>query len=662
VKTRQILLFLAFTIAWAGLLLRGFYIKFGSDARLDRQSTKQYETKITLPALRGDIFDRSGKELAVSVPAHSLFADSFLIESQKTFAKKIAPLIKLSEKEIRKATANKKKRFVWLARRLTLQQKKAIEALNLQGVGFIEESKRVYPNGPLAAHVLGFVGSESQGLEGVEKQFNSVLKGDPRDLTVQRDARGRPLFVEASDFTKRHDGRSLNLTLDRDLQYYLERQLELAVMRHQAKGAFGIILDPENSGVMAMANYPSFDLNSAKSVSAELRKNRVVADIFEPGSTFKIFTVAAGLRDKKILPNSVFDCEDGQFQIGKHFIREADQKHKFKMLTVNEIIQKSSNIGTTKMAFRIGDERLFSALLDFGFGKASSTEFLGEVGGILSRPPWRKIRLSNISFGQGVAVNALQITNGYAAIANGGMLSEPFLVANEEDAGEPRIRSRRVLSKSQALALTYMLLGVTSAEGTGKSAQVKGYPVAGKTGTAQKPDLINGGYEKGAYISSFIGFLPAQNPKAVIFVAIDTPKGVYYASETAAPLFSKVAGYTMRKLGVPRVEVESEAISQFLSEAFQIKPSPSGEVAHLKAGTAGSAEQLVGSASKESKRTSDGAEVVPDLKGLSLREVAERVRSLSGSVNFYGSGQVTSQSPPAGESFARNTTLQVFFE
>jgi cell division protein FtsI (penicillin-binding protein 3) len=443
----------------------------------------------------------------------------------------------------------------------------------------------------------------------------------------------------------------------------------------------GVILDAKTSAILAMSSAPSFDANKASKLKPEQRRNRVVTDAFEPGSTMKTFVIATALKEKIVQPNTKYNTENGRFQIGDRIIREAETKEKWQQLTVSEILAYSSNIGTTKIAFDLGPEALRKGLIDFGFGQKSGVDLPGDSKGLMQPLPWRQHLLANISFGQGVGVTALQMANAYAAIANGGVLNTPYIVQSIRDpeTGEtteyqPKT-SHRVLSAEDASSLRLMLTGVTAPGGTGINAKVDGFLVAGKTGTAQKVNPQGGGYMKGAYVSSFGGFIPATDPKFVIFVMLDHPKqNSYYGSQVAAPLFSRLASYAVRREGIAPV---------LLSEKNFIDKETASPLARKK----GHHKNPAALVSKETKKQMQNlqnpilpepqtvtasqliqqavapeAEVVPDLSRLTMREVFKQISGQEMQLKFHGTGLVSETVPAAGSPMPANKKIMVYLK
>jgi cell division protein FtsI (penicillin-binding protein 3) len=615
-KARLIVVFFSVFALLSIIVLRAAYLQILPNKKLEQLQGRQFQGVVELQPRRGAILDRKGVELASSIAAFSLYADPSLIENPKQVARKLSQRLGVPAQALYNKIKDKKKKFVWVQRRLEGPVKHEITGWKIQGLAFVEESKRIYPYETLLSPVLGFVGSEGQGLEGLEAKFEADLHGHSKKISVQRDARGRPLVVNGQLFAEVPDGSDVTLTIDSDLQYSLEQELLAGLRRHRAQSAVGIILDAQNSEILAMSSVPGFNSNNGRASDSFERRNRAITDPFEPGSTLKTFSLAAALREGTVLPNTKVFCENGKYRIGKRIIGESGS-HKWGSLTVHEILAVSSNIGTAKVAQMLGDEKLLRALSEFGFGEKSGLETSGESKGILPALPWRDHLLSNISFGHGIATTPLQIANAYAAIANGGELRKPLLVKSiqsKETGLKQEFESqvvRRVIDQKLASTLTLMLMGVTGAPGgTGIKARINGFPVAGKTGTAQKIGS-DGRYAPNSYISSFAGFVPANDPRFVIYVAFDDPREGYYGSDVAAPVFSKVAAMALREDGVSPVLINQ---ANLLGNQIEEKP-------HV-----------------ESDLPKD------EWKGLTLREALNKFRGEDVTVKIRGKGRVSSMS------------------
>lgn len=662
-KSRIVFIFAGILVLWSMLILRAGYLQFLPNGRLNSLQNRQFQTKVTLQARRGAIVDKSGRDLALSATAYSLYADPKILNNKKAVAKKIAKALNQPTDLIYSKIKDGSRRFVWIQRLLEQNKADEIKAWNIRGLSFVEEWRRVYPNENLLAQTLGFLGSEGQGLDGLELGYNTVLVGNQKKLQVKRDARGRPLINNGLMFTETPEGSELHLTVDSELQYRLETELANAVTTFDADHAVGVILDAKTSAILALASAPTFDVNKAMKTAQEYRRNRVLTDAFEPGSTMKTFVVATALRDKVVKPNTKFYCEKGSFKVGNHVIREAESKEKFEDLTVSQILAVSSNVGTSKISFKMGAQKMRQGLLDFGFGQKFGIELPGEARGMVQALPWRQHLMSNISFGHGISATPLQIANAFAAIANGGVLNTPYIVQSIRDletgvSTETKVKEiRRVLSAEQAAQMRAMLVGVTSEGGTGGNARVDGFMVAGKTGTAQKVNPNGRGYLNGVYISSFGGFIPANDPKFVIYIAVDSPKKAYYGATVAAPIFSRMASYAVRKEGIaPLLQMATTSKPKPREVAAESKPAAvSAPTVNAKTISANALEKPTAQAGSVAEK----AEVVPNLINLTTREVLRIVNGQEIKIKFVGQGKVSEIVPEAGSQLPENKEVTV---
>ena len=641
-RSRIIVVFFCFFLIWSGLLVRSLYLQILPNENIKRMRARQSGTVVKLEPRRGDIVDRNGRELAASVASYSLFSDPKLVESPKRLAIKLAAVLKVSPRDLVKKLRDDRRRFVWIERRLTKEIRDQIDRWNEPGLGFVEEGRRIYPHETLLSQTIGLVGKEGAGLEGLEAKFETQLHGEEKRLVLQKDALGRPLLVNGQVFAERPSGQTLQLTVDTELQYFLEEELHQVTDDREAERAVGVVMDPKTGEILAMGSYPTFNSNTAPDANGNGRRNTAITDVFEPGSTLKAFPVAGALRAKKIQPNSKIYCEKGKFQVDGKWIRESDTKHKWEWLSVSEVLEHSSNIGATKIGFQLGQEELRHTLTDFGFGEKTGIELPGETRGILPALPWRQHHFSNISFGHGIAVSPIQVAAAYSVIANGGIWRAPTLVKGLLNPETKEVRSveprpeRRVLSVADAATLRIMLTGVTSEFGTGTKARVPGFIVAGKTGTAQKVDPNGRGYLKGAFISSFAGLVPANDPQFVIYIAVDSAKKGHFGADVAAPVFNRVAEFALRRWGVsPTVITEKDVI--------QASAGPS----------------LTRLAVEELKKQQ--VESIPDLRGMTVREVLDRVNGQNLNVELVGNGVVSSTSPAAGEGLPVDRRVRVVF-
>jgi cell division protein FtsI/penicillin-binding protein 2 len=515
------------------------------------KARRQQTTVVELDPPRGTIYDAHGRELAVSVQVDSAWADPADIRDPQATAAALAPLLHQDREALARRLARDGD-FVWVARKLDPPDAEAVRRLDLPGIHFLPESKRYYPMRELAAQVLGYVGTDNQGLAGLELVHNKEIAGRPGRRTLLRDARRGTVIAPGLAAADPEPGRDLYLTLDATIQHIVERELALAVQKNRAKTGSMVLLDPATGAVLAMATYPSFDPNRYGDYSPAEWRNRAIMDAYEPGSTFKVVTAGAAIGAGLVRPEDVFDCEMGGITL--YGIRIRDHKP-YGRLTFADVIAKSSNVGVIKAALKLGDERFYKVIREFGFGRPTGIDLPGESPGILAPlKGWRPLTKAYIAFGQGISVTPLQLTAALAAVANHGTLLTPHVVA-AVGKGEAIVRrfpqppvAGHPLTAETAQIVEGLLERVVT-DGTGKSAAVPGYRVAGKTGTAQKPGI--GGYAHGSYIPSFIGFAPADRPALVGVVAVDSPQGFeYYGAQVAAPAFGAITRQVLLYMGV----------------------------------------------------------------------------------------------------------------
>ncbi|MBM2839267.1 MAG: ftsI, partial [Deltaproteobacteria bacterium] len=494
------------------------------------------------------------EELAVTVEVDSIYAEPDSIDTPKLAAKRLASLLSLSRKELEDNLSSSKS-FVWLARKVTPSTIERVKSLNIRGIGFVKENRRFYPNGELASHVVGFSGIDGTGLGGIELAHDAQIKGKTGLVRAERDALGERTLPMDFGFEDSLAGNSVVLTIDKTIQYTAEKELAEAVRKSGAKGGTAIVMDPKSGEVLAMANYPQFNPNDLSSTYQAALKNSAIVDTYEPGSTFKVFLLAAALEEGVVTPEEKFNCEKGSLELAGKKITDT---HKHGSLTVKEIMKFSSNIGSAKIGGKLGKERFYDYITSFGFGSPTGIELKGEGRGILrSMKTWSKLELATISFGQGISVTPIQMVTAFSAIANGGYLMKPYLVKDILDRDGKVIKSnqpqivKKVISGETASKVTEMLRDVVNEGGTGIEAALTGYDVAGKTGTAQK---VSGGrgYTENKHVASFIGFVPAESPELVVLVAIDEPEGIQYGGIVAAPAFKAIAETSLRYLNSPK--------------------------------------------------------------------------------------------------------------
>lgn len=556
---RLLCLFLALLLCSGVVAVRLFTLQILGANRMTALAAEQRLRTVALPAQRGSILAADGTELAISMEMKSVFASPRFIPNPRFAATALAPILGLDADRLQ-TKLESDSGFLYLARRVDPAVAERIRELQIPGINFMSESKRFYPSGPLASQVLGFVGDEHKGLAGLELRYDEVLQGDAGKQVLERDPAGRPIPSGESSLQEAVEGRDLVLTIDRQIQFEAESALQRAMSAWSAVGGTVVVMNPRNGNVLAMANAPGFDPNNMRAGDAKFRKNRAVTDIYEPGSVSKLITAAAALETGVTNPNEPMRVAD-RLKIGAKTFKDS-YAHPVKDLTFAEVIQYSSNVGTIKVAERLGKARLHDYLVKFGFGKTTGLGFPGESAGILPKPDkWWATSLGTIAIGQGVAVTPLQMTQAYATVANGGVEVKPRLVqATVDAAGKPYpvplSAPRRVIEKDTAAQLNEILVGVTQgSKGTGKAAAIPGYRVAGKTGTAQKPKSGAPGYS--GYVASFIGYAPADDPTLVVAVVLDDPTP-FLAGMTAAVTFKEVMQFSLRRLGAAPVLGRSE--------------------------------------------------------------------------------------------------------
>ncbi len=551
-KIRIMIVLIPPIILLGAALFKSYQYQIEEHDKLNKDADAQHWTKPMLKAKRGDIYDRNGSALAITVEQHSIYARPRLVKDKARTARTIADTLDISLKTVQKKLDSPAK-FVWIERQVDNSRAEALLKLKLPGVGSEKEQTRFYPYNELAGQIIGFVNIDSKGLEGLEKIYNKELSGHSRQIQVLRDGKGRRLFSNEDINQMSLEGNSLVLTLDRSIQHKAEEELAKSVILNGAKSGKMLIMDPHTGGIIAMAHYPFFNPNN-RDRSPTLTRNRSVSDIYEPGSVLKPFTIAAALEEKVVGLDTKIDCERGRYRIGGHTIGDHDPQG---VLSVKEILMVSSNIGSAKIGQKLGKERLHHWLTMFGFGSKTNSGLPGEVGGII-RPPsiWPEITLATVSFGQGIAVTPLQMVTALAAITNGGVLMKPRIVDGIRDSNNQLIHSfspevvHRVISEKTAKQTRDAMVAVVHEKGgTGSRSRIPGFRSGGKTGTAQQVDPLHHGYAD-IWVGSFMGFAPAENPRLVAIVSIDDPNPVRYGGIVAAPVFSKVMEFALKHLEI----------------------------------------------------------------------------------------------------------------
>jgi cell division protein FtsI/penicillin-binding protein 2 len=544
---RRIRLLLAvLLVAFAAAFGRAVWLQGVRAEPLGRMATVQQRVPVEIPAGRGTIFDRTGALLAIGERATTVYADPRRIRDPKRAARIAGEELGIDPTGLVGPLSDRSKGFVYVARQADPDRAAALAKRGVEGLGFYPEERRAYPQGSVGAHVLGFAGVDNRGLAGIESSLDRVLAGTPGSQTIVRAANGAA--VEVVDERPAHDGNDVYLTIDHNIQAAAEQALAETVTKWGAKAASALVLDPRTGEILAIAVAPRFNANRFGHTPVERTKNRAVTDVYEPGSTFKVVTVAAVLSEGLVTPQTAYVLPYS-LQVADRTIHDSHERPTQRM-TVAQILSLSSNVGTVRLAQLLGRERLSRWISRFGFGEATGLAFPGESAGIV--PPleqWSGSTIGNVPIGQGVAVTAVQMAGAYAAVANDGVLVQPHLVARIGGEVRQRPVRRRVLTPAMARTMATLLRGVVDEGGTGTEAAVPGYHVAGKTGTAQKPE--EGGYSTTKYVASFVGFVPATDPRLVILVTVDEPREAIWGGVVAAPAFQSIAQFALQYLEVP---------------------------------------------------------------------------------------------------------------
>lgn len=643
-------------LAGLGVVLgRAIHLQVVQQDWLGGLAKGQYARQLDLSPHRGVIVDRGGGTLASSVEVDSIFVDPQLlgatVEARRDAFFQVAEAAGLSRERAGALAAKLEtpgSRFFWLARKVSPSVSQKVRALAVPGVGFVKEAKRFYPQRELAAPILGFVGADGHGLEGVERSFDQELRGQGARLAALRDARGRALLSEASVPTELRTGATLSLTLDRTLQYLVERALAQGMREQQARGAMAVVLDVETGEILASASLPTFNPNVGPTRrTREGARNRVVTDPFEPGSTMKPFLLAGALDQGVISETSAFDCENGVWQVGRHRIHDS---RRYGKLTPPEMLKVSSNICMGKVAQRLGADSVEAIYRSFGFGGKSGVDLPGEAGGLVG-PIRGEIGLVTASFGQGpIMATALQLATGTAALGNGGLLLRPYLVKSVVASdgrvlhrGEREVVGHAIRKETAERVLRWMEL-VVQKGGTGTLGALEDYPVAAKTGTSQKVDPGTGRYGK-ERIASFVGLVPADAPRLSIVVILDEPQNERYGGRAAAPVFREIASGALASLGIP----------SSTPRARPLAAPPSRQDVEVAEGFIAEGNEEEGSGDGEGVR-------LPDLRGLGVRAAIQRLGELGLEVGLVGSGRVVSHAPPPWAQVERGSKVTLELE
>lgn len=661
----RFLLIFCFAVVWMGAVLaRLTYLQLFSYQEYLTRANRQQERIIEISPTRGVIYDRNGRELAMSIPVDSCFADPDEISDPEMVARLLSRILNKSEDEIEEHLKSSRS-FAWIARKITPQQRARIEALNLRGIYFQKENKRFYPEHDLAASVLGYVDVDEHGLGGVEYSLDNLIRGKPSRMLVMADARQRWFDRSENSADK---GDNVVLTIDQTIQFIAEKALASGIARTHAKGGSVVVQDPNTGELLAVADWPTFDPNDAGNYRPEDRVERAVADAYEPGSIFKTILLSAAIEEGVASPSELVDCQMGSIVLAGRLIHD----HKaYGLLSVEQILAFSSDVGSIKVALRLGAPKYYEYIRSFGFGQPTGIKLPGENRGLL-RPldDWTATSIGYTAIGQELSVTPVQMISAESAIANGGLLRSPQVIRKVVRGGEVVLQGqpdpRRVIEERTAATMREMMEQVIL-QGTGKGfAQPLGYTAAGKTGTAQKIDPATGRYAKRAYEDSFIGFAPLNNPVVTILVNLDSPENGQEGGPTAGPIFKEVAEQTLAYLNVPHDMPEPPALEMAaLRRKGLMLP---GQALAAKRGASRQVDdpprKVLGATVPESTTVAlaEGqAVIVPKLVGQTVRGVTESCSHLGLMPILIGDGIATDQTPDAGTHVLPGTKVTVHF-
>lgn len=631
-------------LGFVRLAVRAAELQIRYGGTLQAMADEQQRRTFRPPVWRGPITDRNGSDLALTVYVDSIFANPREIEDPAAAARSIARVLDLDARSL-DASLREDRSFVWVKRLVRPAEAAAVRALKIPGIDATREPKRFYPGRTLAAQLIGFVGYDSVGLEGLEHQYDAVLRGRPRVVRGVRDGRGQMVLVDGLEGAQVPQRERVELAIDRTIQHIAEQELEAAMRAFEGVAGSVVVMDPRTGEVLAVANAPTFDPNLYSRSDPAARRNRAVADRFEPGSTMKPFAVAALLDAGLLQPDEEIYCEEGVYTIGDYVIRDSQRNE---WLTLTQCLQRSSNVCLAKLAAVVGKRRMYHTLRRFGFGERTGAPVPGETMGLLRHyTRMYEVDLASLSFGQGISVSNLQLATAMSAIANGGVLLRPIVVRRVIDSDGrvvqeyPVTERRRAVDARTARLVTDMLTSVTETGGTGTEAAVPGFSVAGKTGTAQKADPVHGGYYEDRWTASFVGFVPADRPRIVVSVVVDEPLVNHYGGIVAAPVFRRVADRTLRYLGVAPEHPRAAT-----AEAGEADVPESGALTITGVPLA---------------LPRPGEVEVPEFHGETIRAALGLARDAGLGIEIFGEGLGVEQWPKAGAGAAPGTTVRVRF-
>lgn len=639
------------------LLCRAIYFRLKDNDQLEGVALRQYRTAVTQSTKRGRILDAKGRDLAIDVTVDSVFANPRKISEPVKASNDLASALNIDRRKLLDRLSSNRK-FMWIKRKISEDESKKVEALGMDGIYMMRENNRFYPGKALASTILGAVGFDSEPLGGIELYYSDSLSSQSKPGKFRRDARGH-LYLSPSDDAA-YPIANVELTIDRTIQFLAEKELEAGVRRANAKGGSAVVVDVNSGAMLAMANYPSFDPNEYASYPLSNWRNRAMVDPYEPGSTFKVIVISAALDRGVVNSEDIFDCENGKVQVADHIIGDA---HPHGKLSVADIVKVSSNIGAYKVSKRLSRQELYDGIRAFGFGSKSSIDLPGESVGIVSAPgSWSELQQATIAFGQGIAATPLQMAMAMASIANGGSLLKPYVVKRIVDENGMELSAGRTevagypIKPATAALMRRLLKSVVERGGTGTLAASLEYQMAGKTGTAQKADPVTGGYAKGKYYASFVGFAPFEKPRVAVFVGIDEPRGgMYYGGQVAAPVFKNIAEGALEYMMVPGDIVVA-------SSDTKVHLPPVGVEGDLAVVTSlGGNHAAYGTFERQIVQDGDSSWRVPDLTGMTMREVLEAARDSEIEWRFEGSGVAINQSVAPGDAVSAGEVCKVEF-
>ena len=662
-RARIVVCGILFAVMALWVARRAWSLQVNQSERLKEFADRNYLKSIEIPPSRGRILDRTGKELAATAHVDSVFANPRVLAHVPDAAAKLAKALQMDTRDV-KRRLDSRRYFAWLKRRVTPDVSAAVRALALPGVGFRPEPRRFYPLRTVAATVVGQAGSDGKGLEGIELEYDSFLRGRAATLQGVRDALGRELLVDGIIDTADVTGHDVVLALDAYLTLVTETALMRAMQEHNAKAAMAVMIDVPTGEVLSMVSLPTFDPNNPEGAAEGGARNRVITDAFEPGSTMKTFTFAAAFDAGKLRTDEFFDCEMGRMKLGKYTIRDT---HPMGSVTAAEVYQQSSNIGTVKVGRRVGKDKLNAVLRAFGFGSRSGIGLPGERYGVV-RPVdrWGDIGLATVAFGQGLTATPLQITAGFAAVASGGMYRPPRLALRVVDREgrvqdiKAKLPERRAISERAARQLLEVMAGVPTAKGTAKLAAVPGYRVAGKTGTAQK--VSGGRYDPDKWLASFVGIVPVEDPRLVISVFVDEPNPTHLGGKVAAPVFREIAEATLKYLNIS--PTHPGEISSDPDVAVAASPRVDEEIISEGFGSDAyvlSDEEFFPLDPERPELEQDIMVSVPNFAGTSLAQALQQAQGLGLELVPQGSGIAYEQTVPPLRQVPHGTSVRVSF-